>query len=148
MSKTLKNQVYITTAHQLSLEQKRVLEQLIITKLGQNFTIIETVDPNLIGGINIKIGEQTFDLTIAGQLKKIQAQTPIIEVASPYGLSSTQKDKLQKGLTKKYGSELLIKEIIDPSLVAGLRIRINDREYDGSIKGQLTKLHQQLKTSL
>ncbi|MED4086750.1 F0F1 ATP synthase subunit delta, partial [Halalkalibacterium halodurans] len=46
---------------------------------------------------------------------------------------------------KKVGkAKLLIENIVDPSVIGGLKIRIGDRIYDGSIKGQLDVLHREL----
>ncbi len=148
MQKSTKTQVKVSTATKLDADQTRVLRQLLTTKLGNKFEIKETVDPTNLGGIKIQIGEQEFDLTIAGQLKKIQTQIPIVEVATAARLTAEQKSKLEQGLEKRFGGEYLIKEVIDPSLIAGLSIRINDQEYDGTIKTKLLKLHQQIKNNL
>ncbi|HOZ03142.1 MAG TPA: F0F1 ATP synthase subunit delta [Candidatus Woesebacteria bacterium] len=148
MQKFTKIQVKVTTATKLDSDQARILRQLLTAKLGNKFEIIETIDATNLGGIKIRIGDQEFDLTIAGQLKKIQTQTPIVEITTAAKLTTEQKSKLERGLEKRFGGEYLIKEVIDPSLIGGLSIRINDQEFDGTIKTKLQKLHQQIKNNL
>ncbi len=148
MQKFTKIQVKVTTATKLGSDQARILRQLLTAKLGNKFEIIETIDATNLGGIKIRIGDQEFDLTIAGQLKKIQTQTPIVEITTAAKLTTEQKSKLERGLEKRFGGEYLIKEVIDPSLIGGLSIRINDQEFDGTIKTKLQKLHQQIKNNL
>jgi F-type H+-transporting ATPase subunit delta len=148
MQKFTKIQVKVTTATKLDGDQARILRQLLTAKLGNKFEIIETIDATNLGGIKIRIGDQEFDLTIAGQLKKIQTQTPIVEITTAAKLTTEQKSKLERGLEKRFGGEYLIKEVIDPSLIGGLSIRINDQEFDGTIKTKLQKLHQQIKNNL
>ena len=148
MQKFTKIQVKVTTATKLDSDQARILRQLLTAKLGNKFEIIETIDATNLGGIKIRIGDQEFDLTIAGQLKKIQTQTPIVEITTAAKLTTEQKSKLERGLEKRFGGEYLIKEVIDPSLIGGLSIRINDQEFDVTIKTKLQKLHQQIKNNL
>lgn len=148
MSKPNKIQVFITTAKPLATNQRSLLRQLIGKKLGSDFVIKEELDQNSLGGIKIKIGSQEYDTTITGKLKKLQSQTPIVAVATADGLSQDQKIKLQKTLEKKMGGSFIIEETVDKSLIGGLRLLVNDKEYDGTIKNQLNKIHQQIKKSL
>lgn len=148
MSNQKKTKVFITTARPLEEPQRILLKKLIAKKLGSNFETQEEVDKDSLGGIKIKIGSQEFDATIAGKLKKIPSQAPIVEVSTADGLTPNQKSKLQKTLAKTLGNGFTIKETIDQSLIAGLHLRINDKEYDGTIKNQFTKLRQQIKKSL
>ena len=148
MQKSKNTIVSIVTAVPLDSKQRNILKSLIADKLGNEFEIKESVEPNHLGGIKLKIGSQDFDLTLSGKLKKIKTQTSMAEIVTAQKLTPAQKHKLQVGLAKKYGSGLLIKEIIDPKLIAGLRIRINDQEYDGSIATKLNKLQLQIKNNL
>lgn len=148
MQKSKRLIVSIITAVPLDIKQRNILKSLITEKLGSEFEIKESVEPDHLGGIKLKIGNQDFDLTLSGKLKKIQTQTSMAEIVTAQQLTSAQKHKLQNGLAKKYGSSLMIKEVIDPKLIAGLIIRINGQEYDGSIATKLYKLQLQIKNNL
>lgn len=60
-------------------------------------------------------------------------------------LTQEQGEQLATSFAKKIGKDnLYIQNIIDPNLIGGIKIRIGDRIYDGSIKGQLDRLERQL----
>ncbi|GAG50962.1 unnamed protein product [marine sediment metagenome] len=60
------------------------------------------------------------------------------------GAKEIDKDLVLK-LREIIGNKTEIKEKIDPDLIGGLKIQINDLLIDGSIKGKLNKLRQSLK---
>ncbi len=55
-------------------------------------------------------------------------------VRSVVPLSDEQKQKLTKQLTETSGYKIELENIIDPSLIGGLRIRIGDHMIDHSVK--------------
>lgn len=60
-------------------------------------------------------------------------------------LSGDVKAELATTFAKKVGkSELIIDNIVDSELIGGIKIRIGNRIFDGSIKGQLDRLERQL----
>lgn len=60
------------------------------------------------------------------------------------GAKEIDKDLVLK-LREIIGNKTEIQEKIDPDLIGGLKIQINDLLIDGSIKGKLNKLRQSLK---
>ncbi len=60
------------------------------------------------------------------------------------GAKKIDQDLVSK-LRNLIGEKAEIKEKIDPNLIGGLKIQINDLLIDGSIKGKLNKLRQSLK---
>jgi len=50
---------------------KRVAEQ-IGQALGKGVTLTQRVDPALIGGLKIKIGDQLIDASVASQLRNMK----------------------------------------------------------------------------
>jgi|SaaInlStandDraft_6_1057023.scaffolds.fasta_scaffold11641_3 F-type H+-transporting ATPase subunit delta len=67
--------------------------------------------------------------------KKFGAATLTIATAYPLkGDVRAQLEKLAKGAE--------IKEVVDPSLIGGAKLRIDERIIDGSIKGHLDQLEQ------
>lgn len=63
--------------------------------------------------------------------------------------SATQLDpatatRVANGLRAKYGSDLATEFRTNPGLIGGLRIRVGDDVYDGSVQGRLQRLEQEL----
>lgn len=69
--------------------------------------------------------------------EKYGIATLTIETAHP--LTKTMSDTLTKLAN---GAE--VREVIDPSLIGGARLRIDERIIDGSLKGALNQLTQKL----
>ncbi|MDT8860431.1 F0F1 ATP synthase subunit delta [Alkalihalobacillus sp. MEB130] len=66
-------------------------------------------------------------------------------VYSTKPLSEKEQDHIAKAFAKKAGkSKLEVKNIVDSELIGGIKIRIGDRIYDGTIKAQLDKLERNL----
>ncbi len=62
----------------------------------------------------------------------------VVYVATP--LTDEQRNKLRAKAQTKLGCEVVIEERIDPSLIGGLRLEINGRVYDSSIKYHLERM--------
>lgn len=142
------NTVVITTAQKLTDKQRSILKELITQKIGSTFSIDEVIDTAVIGGIRIQLGSQEFDATISGTLEKVESLLEIIEVTTADALSSNQRKFLSNSLQQKLGRPAEIIEIVDPSMIAGLRLRVGSKEYDGTIKKRLEKLQAKLKSEL
>ncbi len=142
------NTVVITTAQKLTDKQRSILKELITQKIGSTFAIDEVIDTAVIGGIRIQLGSQEFDATISGTLEKVESLLEIIEVTTADALSPNQRKILASSLQKKLGRPAEIIEIVDPSMIAGLRLRVGSKEFDGTIKKRLEKLQAKLKSEL
>jgi len=68
----------------------------------------------------------------------------VATVVSAAPLGATQAQRLSAALAKKYGRDVAINAVIDPSVVGGLRVQIADDVIDGSISGRLADLRQRL----
>lgn len=67
------------------------------------------------------------------------------KVYSTKALSEEDKKAISETFAKKVNKQqLVITNIVDPNMLGGLRIKIGDRIFDGSIKGQLDRLERQL----
>jgi F-type H+-transporting ATPase subunit delta len=63
----------ITSAKELTEEQKQaVIEKVKAIGNARNVEIQTTIDPNLLGGVIIKVGSQVLDASIRGQLRRIR----------------------------------------------------------------------------
>ena len=67
-------------------------------------------------------------------------------VYSPDKLTPSQMKALEEGFYKKIGKRVVLKNILDPSLLGGVRVALGGKVYDSSIKGRLEGLRHHLKT--
>jgi F-type H+-transporting ATPase subunit delta len=88
-----------------------------------------------------RIGEL---LTDAAAIVADQADSAIATVTSATRLTSAQLDRLTKTLAVRYGRNLAINQVIDPSVVGGVRVQIGDDVIDGSVATRLKDLRLQL----
>ncbi len=66
-------------------------------------------------------------------------------ITSAHDLTDAQKEDTRTKLRAVTGSTIQIKEIIDPSIIGGIKIRVGDRQYNGSLAYQLEQLKRQFK---
>jgi F-type H+-transporting ATPase subunit delta len=64
----------VTTAGELSSESRAELEAKLSQKFGKQVLIATRTDPQVIGGVVVRIGDRVFDASVANRLKQIQAQ--------------------------------------------------------------------------
>lgn len=63
-------------------------------------------------------------------------------VTSATALSDTNLAELQQIITGEIKAEVILKNIVDPSLIGGFVVRVGDRQIDASIAGKLNKLEK------
>jgi F-type H+-transporting ATPase subunit delta len=62
----------VTTVNELNDDQRRSLQEKVMAITGAQSVELETkIDPDLIGGVLIKIGSQVIDASLRGQLRRI-----------------------------------------------------------------------------
>jgi len=66
-------------------------------------------------------------------------------VYSAYPLSEADVKAVEAQFSKITGKQITADNIIDRSLIGGIRVRIGDRLYEGSVAGKLEQLRNQLK---
>lgn len=66
------------------------------------------------------------------------------EIISARPLSQAQKDNLREGLEKKLGHSVKLECTLDETLIGGAMIRLGDMIIDGSARGKLEQLSQNL----
>jgi len=67
-----------------------------------------------------------------------------VHVISAYALPAIQEKQLADALKKKLGREVTITSEKDPDLIGGIHIRAGDTVIDGSVKGRLQQLANEL----
>lgn len=75
-------------------------------------------------------------------VKQYQAykKIDVAEIISAVPLKADIKANIIAQLKKQSGREVLVKEIVDPSIIGGLVVRIGDKQFDGSIARKLNDL--------
>jgi len=58
----------VTSALPLTEEEKEVVKADILSKLGSQATVTYRVDPNILGGLVVRVGDKVVDGSVAGQL--------------------------------------------------------------------------------
>lgn len=72
-----------------------------------------------------------------------------VTVTSAIKLTSTQVKKITDAVEKKYKENAVeLKQVVDPSVIAGIKITVGSEEIDATTYSKLEKLHMQIKQSL
>ena len=68
-------------------------------------------------------------------------------VTSAVQLSEAQRNDIREKLKGITGNSIEITETIDPSIIGGVKIRVGDKQYNGSIAYQLDQLRRQFESN-
>ena len=75
-------------------------------------------------------------------LVKLERSRHKAEVASAASLPTDLQASLLSNLERRYGSGLNTSFVLDPSLIAGMRIQVGSDLYDGSVRAELASLQK------
>ena len=73
---------------------------------------------------------------------EVEKRHAVIESATP--LNRSVGDQIVENLRARYGEDLTTEFRTNPELLGGLRIKIGNDVWDGSVKNRLNQLQQQL----
>lgn len=62
----------VTSALPLSSEEKELVKRDILSKTGSQATVSFRVDPSILGGLVVKVGDKLLDASVAGQLESLR----------------------------------------------------------------------------
>jgi F-type H+-transporting ATPase subunit b len=62
----------VTSALPLTPEEQQIVKQDVLSKIGNTASISFRVDPAILGGLVVKIGDRVVDGSVAGQLSNLQ----------------------------------------------------------------------------
>ena len=65
---------HVTSAYPLTQSQELMLENRLATSLNASVVLHVNVDPSLIAGVTIKIGDKLIDDSVRGKLKQLKTQ--------------------------------------------------------------------------
>lgn len=138
--------ITVITAQALTASQVQQVKTLLHDRVGESTVIFQT-DPDILGGIQVKIGEQRFDASLEGQLRRLQLTQDRCLVTTAVPLTASQRTELTKAITQKHGS-MVIDEEVDPRVIGGIKIVIGSKEYDHTLAGRLAQLKKQAHSTL
>jgi F-type H+-transporting ATPase subunit delta len=67
-------ELFVTTATDLGDEHAQKITSMIKERLAVEPELVQTVDPDVIGGIVLRLGDKVFDGSVASQLKRLRKQ--------------------------------------------------------------------------
>jgi F-type H+-transporting ATPase subunit delta len=68
-----------------------------------------------------------------------------VQVASAVPLSTDALKQIETGLAAAFPFQPVVEAAVDPTLLGGLRIRVGDTVYDGSLRARLTQLRHRVR---
>ena len=121
----------------LKENKKSLIKQIIKSdRIIINFLMV-LVDKNLFGYI--------FDICNQYNiLANIELNIKMIDCVSANELTQEDKVNLEKVLTNKFKQEITINYSVDPSLMAGIKLFVDDKVYDNSAKNSLNKIKEKV----
>jgi F-type H+-transporting ATPase subunit delta len=83
---------------------------------------------------------------LAGAMKVVADQRgrSVATVVSAMPLSTVQTDRLAAALSQRYGADVTLNTVVDPSVVGGVRVQIGDDVIDASVASRISDLRQRL----
>lgn len=145
----------IKTIHKLFLENREFLDVLSSAFLPLNEKeemldkTLKGVDINIVNLIKllVKNHRQRYILdtlqaynSLANQLRGVKEGL----IYSTYRLDDKTLEKIKQKISEVEGSGVDLINIVDPTLIGGVRVVIDGHIYDGSIKSHLAKLKESL----
>src|SRR5690606_24462401 len=83
-------------------------------------------------------------LTRALSLVAEQRGRTVATVYTASALNDAQRTRLERTLGQRYGAEVSLNVVVDPTVVGGLRIEIGDDVIDATVSSRLNDLRQKL----
>lgn len=76
------------------------------------------------------------------RLVRLEMERRRVVIESAAELDQASRDRVVSGLVAKYGNDLTFEYRVTPDLLGGLKIRVGNDVFDGSVKGRLDRLAQ------
>lgn len=62
----------VTSALPLTVDEKETVRQDVLSRIGNQATVTFRVDPNILGGLVIRVGDKILDGSVAGQMENLR----------------------------------------------------------------------------
>lgn len=149
----------IKNINQLMLKNetiRKIFENPGISK-DEKKKIVETLKHNIsmkiFNFLCVLIDKQRFNILseIQDELNKLVNKAKGIVIAEVYSVQKIEDsmvktivETLQRSVSTKDVKDIKVEQKIDHSLIGGLKVKINDLVFDGSIKGRLENIKRRL----
>jgi F-type H+-transporting ATPase subunit delta len=67
-------EVHTTTAAPLGQQRHAEIAKMISEQLGSEITLVDHVDPKMLGGIVVRVGDRVFNASLAASIEKLSAR--------------------------------------------------------------------------
>ncbi|MGN8027294.1 F0F1 ATP synthase subunit delta [Microbacterium sp. 22242] len=116
-----------------------LVQKLVGTRLNPATTLIVT-------SLVSRPRERRVRRLLSRAMRIVSAQRDriVATVSTAAPLTAEQRTRLGDVLAGRYGRRIALNEVIDPSVVGGLRVQVADDVIDGSIAARLADLRQKL----
>jgi F-type H+-transporting ATPase subunit delta len=129
----------------ISSEQKHKVVDALATRLGVNNVLVRNFIAVLIRqdriGLLPEIAVQV-ETELNHRIGRIDA-----EIISARELGPEQRARLMEEISRLTGKTVIPRYVTDRSLIGGVTVRVGSTIYDGSVRGQLQRMRQQLTES-
>lgn len=88
-----------------------------------------------------RIGELVRD---ASRIVAEQDGKLVATVVTATALTTAQSARVARGLAERYGKDISINQVVDPTVVGGVRVQIGGDVIDGTVSTRLSELRRQL----
>ena len=90
--------------------------------------------------VESKPREYVAVLAALHKLTRLDHERRKVTVESAVELDDATRQRVRSSLARQYGNELVVDWACNPSLIGGLRIRVGNDVFDGSVQGRLDRL--------
>ena len=90
--------------------------------------------------VEAKPRDFTAILAALQRLTRLELERREVTVESAVEMDEATRQRVVAGLENQYGSGLILQYKITPALLGGLRIRVGNDVFDGSVQGRLDRL--------
>ena len=89
--------------------------------------------------VESKVRDYRSILAALQRLTRIDLERRKVTVESAVAMDEPTRQRVVAGLVEKYGNDLDVSYQITPALLGGLRIRVGDDVFDGSVQGRIDR---------
>ena len=88
----------------------------------------------------------SFGRIVDAYISLVNQENGVLEgyIYSSSKLTKAQLESIEEAFKKKLGKKVILKNILDPTLLAGVRVALDGKVYDSSVKGRLEDLRHHL----